>query len=255
MWKWLNERYEKRSAKVTNLHYSNLMTIKMAATKSVKEYVFRADNSISILQAAKIQFDMVTIVRAIISGLHPHFSAMAASMLFADSVKTITNLRDGFESLNIMGHIPRCEYANAAMGLSIEVANAYKNYDCHLCRQMGHISRNCPGPPTNHPLPRTNERSNGRNNQRGRGGGYRGSNNSGRGGQFNSGNAGRLTSGHHGARPETTLSSDVERNRAAAAQERVQFTSEDIQSAREIMILQGYMMTDTLDTSSSRYRT
>ena len=241
----------KRSAKVTNLHYSKLMVIKMAATESIEEYVFRADNSISILQSAKSQFDMVTVVRAIISGLHPHFASMAAPLLFADSVKTVTTMRDGFESLNIMGHVPRpVEYGNAALDMSIEVDNAYKNYNCHLCGHMGHISRNCPGPPTHPPLPRTNERSNGRNNQRGRGGGYR--NNGGRGGQFNSGNAGRLNSGHGGhggTRPETTLSSDVgERNWAAAARERAQFTPEKIQSARDIMILQGYKVTEALES-------
>ena len=34
------------------------------------------------------------------------------------------------------------------------------------------------------------------------------------------------------------------RNWAAAAQERVQFTPEEIHSAREIMILQGYKVTE-----------
>ena len=104
---------------------------------------------------------------------------------------------------------------------------------------MGHISRNCPGPPDCPPLPRTNNR----NNQRGRGGGYgNGGSNGGyrnggnRAGQHGSGNVGR------GSRPETQTADMAEtgvRNWAAAAQERVQFTPEEVQSAREMLMLQG----------------
>ena len=251
MWKWLNERHEKRSVKVTNFHYSLLIAIKMTAAESVEEYVVRADRSIQILQSAKFQFDMATIVRAIISGLHPHFAAMAAPMLFADSIKTVTAMRDGFESINIMGNVPRpVEYGNAAMGLSIEVPNSYKNYDCHTCGKMGHIARNCPGPPDCPPLPRTNDRSNNRNNQRGRGGGY------GNGGYGNGGNGGYRNGGNrnnnqhnsgHGSRPETQtadMAAAGARNWAAAAQERVQFSPEELQLAREMLMLQGYVVTE-----------
>ena len=91
-------------------------------------------------------------------------------MLFADSIKTFAHVRDGFETLNIVGKVPtQVDYGNAANGMSIEVDNAFKNYDCHLCAHLGHISGHCPGPLTNPPLPRANDRSYGRGNQRGRG--------------------------------------------------------------------------------------
>ena len=162
---------------------------------------------------------------------------MAAPMLFADSIKTVTAMRDGFESINIMGNVPRpVEYGNAAMGLSVEIPNSYKNYDCHTCGKMGHIARNCPGPPDCPPLPRTNDRSNNRNNQRGRGGGY------GNGGYRNGGNRNNQhNSGHggQGSRPETQTA-----DMAAAAQERVQFSPEELQLAREMLMLQGYVVTE-----------
>ena len=93
--------------------------------------------------------------------------------------------------------------------------------------KLGHISRNCPGPPECPPLPRTNDRSNNRNNQRGRGGGY------GNGGYRNGGNRNNQYNSGHGGRnsaPETQTAAMTEngvRNWAAAAQERVQFTPEE----------------------------
>ena len=122
---------------------------------------------------------MAVTIWAIIAGLHPYFQNMAAPLLFANSVATITDVREGFENLNIMGSVPNnppraVEYGNAAMGGAVasEDVNYYENYACHLCGKRGHISRMCPGPPTCPPLPRASERAcvYGRDNQRGRGG-------------------------------------------------------------------------------------
>ena len=96
MWKWLNERHEKSSSKLNVVHYSKLAMIKMTAEESVEEYVFRADTHLSVLQAAPFKFDMDVVVRAVIDGLHPHFASMAAPLLFADSIKTVVHVRDGF---------------------------------------------------------------------------------------------------------------------------------------------------------------
>ena len=155
---------------MTSIHYSKLAVIKMTAAESVEEYVYRGDNHLSIQQAAQFKLDMEVIVRAVINGLHPHFIPMVAPLLLSDLIKTLTHVRDGFEALDIVGNVPRqIEYGNAANGMSIEIENAFKNYDCHLCGHLGHISRNYPSPPTHPPLPGTNERSYGRGNQRGRG--------------------------------------------------------------------------------------
>ena len=121
------------------------MVISMTDTETVEDYVFRADNHLAVLVSADIQLDMGRVVRAIITDLHAYFQHMAAPLLYANSITTISDLRDGFENLNIMGNVPnnvprRVEYGNAAAGLSIE-GNYYENYDCHLCGKVGHISR------------------------------------------------------------------------------------------------------------------
>ena len=48
LWKWRNDRHTKRSFKLTSVHYSNFMVIKMTTAESVEEYVFRADNDLAV---------------------------------------------------------------------------------------------------------------------------------------------------------------------------------------------------------------
>ena len=63
---------------------------------------------------------------------------MAAPMLLAGTIKTISNMRDGFESINIVSSVPRqLEFGNAAAQMSIEIDNVYNNYDCRKCGRLG----------------------------------------------------------------------------------------------------------------------
>ena len=50
---------------------------------------------------------MSVVDRAEDGRLHPHFLPSAAPMLFADTIKTVPDMREGLESLSIVGNVPR----------------------------------------------------------------------------------------------------------------------------------------------------
>ena len=120
------------------------MSVKTSSSGSVEKYLSRADECLAILEAAALKVDMGVVVRTIVCGLYPNFLLMAAPMLYAGIVTTVPNLRDGFESLTIIGTTPRAlvQFWNAA---SQPPANddIHNNKDYHKCRITGHIARNC----------------------------------------------------------------------------------------------------------------
>ena len=127
----------------------------------------------------------------------------------------------GWMEAHIVGHVPRrVEFRNAALQLAGDID--YTDYKCHKCVKFGHVARICPGPPTNPTLDSWQGPQQGRGNQRGRGQQGRGV---GRGGNSRGGNFGGY-GGRGGSR--TVRASD--RNWAAAAQEEVRFTQEEIDS-------------------------
>ena len=74
---------------------------------------------------------MSIVIRTLSSGLHAHWTPMPAPLLFAGNVKTIPDLRDGFESLNIMWHVlQRVEFGNEGAQIESHVIDDYTNYNC-----------------------------------------------------------------------------------------------------------------------------
>ena len=43
LWNWLNERHAKRPGKLTSVHYSKLIAIKIASVEGVEDYVAHAE--------------------------------------------------------------------------------------------------------------------------------------------------------------------------------------------------------------------
>ena len=245
LWKWLVERYATRSATLISASYTNLMGMRMTASESVEDYVSRADACLEVLEGANKNVEMAFVIRTLIINLHPHWVAMSAPLLLT-SIESINDLRDKFEALNITGHVPRrVEFGNAAQQVNTD--SDYTNYNCHKCGLPGHIARYCPGPPTHPTLPTWRGHQPGRNNQR-------------RGNQQNratgGGNNQRAGGGTRGG--SATVPAD-DRNWAAAAHETVRFTQAEIDAAREVMIREGFTVTEgailkwLLDSGASKH--
>ena len=73
LWGWLDERYAKRSTKLTAAQYLSLMSLMMNASETVEEYVSCSEKYFAVLEAVEHKVHVEVVVRAIVGSLHSCF--------------------------------------------------------------------------------------------------------------------------------------------------------------------------------------